>query len=45
MACSDFDVKKAVTDFQLELIEDQDLFSQISEYDLSESLTHVIKIT
>ena len=43
MTYSDFDVKKVVTDFQLELIEDRDLFSQLHEFDVSESFAHVLK--
>ncbi len=34
MAYADFDVKKVQTDFQLELIEDQDVFAQIQEIDI-----------
>lgn len=42
MAYSDFDVKKVVTDFQLELIEDRDVFSQLPERDVSESFAYVL---
>ena len=43
MAYSDFDVKKVVTDFQLELIEDQDVFAQVPECGVSESFAHILK--
>ncbi len=43
MAYSDFDVKQVVTEFQLELVEDQDLFSHIPEQTISESLTQTLK--
>ena len=43
MAYSDFDVKKVVMDFQLELIEDQDVFSQLPEYEVSDAFTQMLK--
>jgi hypothetical protein len=43
MAYSDFDLKKVVTDFQLELIEEQDMFSQVPERDVSELFMNIIK--
>lgn len=43
MAYSDFDVKKVVTDFQLDLNEERDLFSHIPEREVSDSFAQMLK--
>ncbi len=43
MAYSDFDLRRIETDFQLEIIEDQDLFSHIAAIEISDFLTKMLK--
>jgi len=43
MAYSDFDIKRVVTDFDLELIEEQDIFGHIPEGTLSETLAQNLR--
>ncbi len=42
MAYSDFDLKKVATDFQLELIENEDLFSHIEALKISDLLDKIL---
>ena len=43
MAYNDFDVKRVVTYFELELVEDQDLFGHIPEGTISETLAQTLR--
>ena len=43
MAYSDFDLRKIATDFQLKIVEDQDLFSHIAEITISDLLNKILK--
>lgn len=43
MAYSDFDLRKIETDFQLNIVENQDLFSHIAEIKISDFLNKILK--
>jgi len=43
MAYSDFNLRRIETDFQLEIVEQQDLFSQIEELKISDFLNKILK--
>jgi len=43
MAYSDFDLKKIETDFQFEIVENEDLFSHINEIKTSDFLNKILK--